>query len=552
MNVLFLARINTSDISASMPLDEVLDAGSTRRALTAFVCKTLKRGLSDRVKAVAVMIPPPEVLPINDQLVDTRLPWMHVGLVLDLECAYRLVDHGPAAAQNAEQEVEAFKNFWGSKSELRRFKDGRITESVVWEAPSTDDRLQIPTMIVQHLLQTHLGISSASVTSWQPSFDSLIRLPSPVAAFYTRNGIQGGFRPALLAFQEMVRSIKSLDDKFPLGILNISPASSILRSTSVFAPVPISVAASKSTPVHAKHLPVMDITIQFEKAGQWPDDLQAIQKVKLAFLEQLATALESKEPGMKAEIVLDRSALATADHAALQIITPAGWAFSAHIHHDREALLLDRIIDDRSHITRRKLSQPTDPAQVRARRHALRALDIHHCRFAHAPAHHRAVSHLTSQYPAYPGTVRLVKRWFASHWLLRGHVSEEAVELVTCMVFLNTGSTRNAPNTRERGFAAVMSLLREWKWEEGMTIPIYELDEQQSSPSSSVQPLTRSLASATAAWRLVTTINPDGRMWTAQGPDAVVARRIQTLARATCEVLSEMHHGCVDVKVSTL
>jgi U3 small nucleolar RNA-associated protein 22 len=56
--------------------------------------------------------------------------WVVVGLALDMEEARRLVDKGPPAddAQAAQQ----FREFWGPKAELRRFKDGRILETVVW------------------------------------------------------------------------------------------------------------------------------------------------------------------------------------------------------------------------------------------------------------------------------------------------------------------------------------------------------------------------------------------------------------------------------------
>ena len=53
-------------------------------------------------------------------------------LVSSLEKAFRVVDAGP----NVEHKDEAlkFRNFWGEKTELRRFKDGIIAESTVWES----------------------------------------------------------------------------------------------------------------------------------------------------------------------------------------------------------------------------------------------------------------------------------------------------------------------------------------------------------------------------------------------------------------------------------
>lgn len=45
-----------------------------------------------------------------------------------------------------------FRQFWGSRSELRRFQDGAIREAVVWEAESLSEKRLIPHQVVTHLL----------------------------------------------------------------------------------------------------------------------------------------------------------------------------------------------------------------------------------------------------------------------------------------------------------------------------------------------------------------------------------------------------------------
>ena len=59
-----------------------------------------------------------------------------LGLSFDPEKAFRLVDRGPAA----EDEIAAgqFRTLWGSKAELRRFKDGAIVEAVVGKIRKDD------------------------------------------------------------------------------------------------------------------------------------------------------------------------------------------------------------------------------------------------------------------------------------------------------------------------------------------------------------------------------------------------------------------------------
>lgn len=45
------------------------------------------------------------------------------GLILNHEFAIDVLDKGPQADQD---EADAFKMFWGEKSELRRFQDGYV------------------------------------------------------------------------------------------------------------------------------------------------------------------------------------------------------------------------------------------------------------------------------------------------------------------------------------------------------------------------------------------------------------------------------------------
>ncbi|CAM9915213.1 unnamed protein product, partial [Choristocarpus tenellus] len=57
--------------------------------------------------------------------------FLTVGLVIDGVLSGRVVDKGPPAEDT--QGATKFRQFWGDKSELRRFKDGSIVEAVVWK-----------------------------------------------------------------------------------------------------------------------------------------------------------------------------------------------------------------------------------------------------------------------------------------------------------------------------------------------------------------------------------------------------------------------------------
>jgi len=278
----------------------------------------------------------------------------------------------------------------------------------------------------------------------------------------------------------------------------------------------------------------MSLNLEFEKSARWPDDLVAIQKMKMAFLERIARALAEAMPGLvtRVAIVSLTGVPPTADQAQLEITTPDGWAFALRIWHDREATLLDRILH----------SPPASysPYELESARIARRLYTRH---FVATPRHHRAVAALHHQFTAFGGTVRLVKRWLAAHWLLRLHVSEEAVEVVCAAVFAGIGSER-APNSRERGFACVIRLLRDWDWSEGMSVPLYA----SSDPGPDVY--SSSVAGAKGVWSLRTEADPDGHMWTLDAPDVVAARRVRALAQATHGYLRGVESGVLKVSVS--
>lgn len=516
----------------------------------------LRQALGNRAKAVVCLHLPCDDSPVSET--DPKhSPTIYIGIVLDVEHAFRLVDHGPAADDPDLEATHRFRDFWGDKAELRRFKDGSIVESVVWDVKTSDERTKIPYYVSTHILSLHCGIPQSDVQHWQDPFDTTLRLPESVTSVYQAAKSESGFKAAMFAFDGLVKGIKTLDDELPLAVLNISPTSEMLRYTSVFTPTTFTTSISAELPKCGHYLPAMDIIIEFEKSGRWPDDLRAIQRVKLAMFERLASKLMEKISGLKAVVVVGDPVYTsdTMDSACLEIVTPQGWAFSARLWHDREAILLDTTIDNRPHIPvhiKRNLPGGPDP---KLRQAALEAKTVYVRRFIHAPRHHKAIAALCHRYTAYAGTVRLVKRWLASHWVLQKYLSIEATELLCAAVFLGSarkGGTRqqattSAPGTKERGFARVVELLKEWKWEDGIFVPLYS---DELNDSEEVQKSVFNVSGKDGVWKISTEFDPEGYMWTRDAPDTVMVRRIQVIASATWGCLQKLETGGLDVMVS--
>lgn len=88
------------------------------------VAKILRKGLDKRVHAM---------LPITNLHEGHSMAWntqdqaitsekvLKIGIILNPEYALDILDKGP---QSNLPEAEEYRQFWGSKSELRRFQDG--------------------------------------------------------------------------------------------------------------------------------------------------------------------------------------------------------------------------------------------------------------------------------------------------------------------------------------------------------------------------------------------------------------------------------------------
>lgn len=50
-------------------------------------------------------------------------------------------------------QAKTFRQFWGSKSELRRFQDGSINEAVLWSCSNASQKKLVCKQITEHLLK---------------------------------------------------------------------------------------------------------------------------------------------------------------------------------------------------------------------------------------------------------------------------------------------------------------------------------------------------------------------------------------------------------------
>lgn len=344
-----------------------------------------------------------------DQLVFSRSSdTLTVGIILNPENCFRLVDLGPSVDDKAG--CNLFRQFWGTKSELRRFKDSSIKEAAVWEEHAKTRHMVVPA-ICKFILDTHLGIKDVEVICDQLDFATE----------------QGTFSPVISAFEELTKIIRSQIKTLPLTILGVEPVGPSLRYSSLHIPKPldsVKLSPSKLGPT----LPVHKAIVRVEGSGKWPQDPHASELLKQAFLLQL-TRLLSAEAHLQASFAKDFLDVAC-----------EGFVFRLYLTFNGELQLL--------------------------KRHGLESSEALERLTITLPKHARAIHGLHTGNVVFGPSVRLAKQFISSQLLMHTVIAEELVELLMAHVFTENGKF-DAPHSSWTGFLRFIHLLATFDFEAG-------------------------------------------------------------------------------------
>lgn len=479
----------------------------------------ISRGLGDRVNLINFSFPEAQSWPLKqDQGASTTDIQLEIGLLTNADNVTRLVDHGPSADE--QQEAAEFRKFWGEKAELRRFKDGSISESLVW-LPGTPVTLQI----IKHLVLQHFKLLPSSVAL--RSRDLLSDLLEEADSVATKDA----FRLINNAYQTLTSTLHGLQG-LPLPIRSISPADAALRSSTVDNPL---------IPPASKPI---DILIQFDSSARWPDSLPAIQHTKIAFLLKVSELLAASDQTLTTRIGLENTAKAASGHfntSFLDIIYPSGGAgiapmcFRARILHDRE-----------SHLLQTALSDKTLHGSVRDSISA--ALTVYKRVFLASPIHTTTIRTLCTRFPPLSGTIRLLKKWISSHRLL-DHIPPEILEILAAQTFLQP-TPWATPGSCTTAFLRCLHLLSRWDWTTAPLVVDLSLGQEMSSQQVDV------IKTRFQAWRKLdpsfnnvvwcvgTNLDETGTVWTGNARvERVVASRVRALAGAAIDRLRSHEDG---------
>lgn len=459
----------------------------------------LKTALNDRIQLIWFKLPSPKNWSVRAPNLKREPAAIELHLITNTENADRTIDHGPSAEDR--ESAKAFRSFWGEKTELRRFRDGSIKESLIWSASEAKE--PICCQIIRYALGRHVGSDLAdSVVLLRDDFQHRLPEHNPAQA-------RGFFTNMWQSFELLQQHINNLEG-LPLQIRQISPASAELRFSSL-----------SLGNMENKRFQPADVVLQFESSGRWPDDPAAIERTKVAMLLKLGELLERRESSLRTKVGL-QNRIHNLVNVTFLDITIDKYSFRVWIHDDKERTLLER--------------QLKSPESIPSTKEAVaRAISAHKNVYANAPLHTQVVRNLCIQYPYLSPTIRLLKKWCSCHLLLP-HLNEEFVELLAISVFTQP-YPYSPPGSLRTGFLRSISRLAKWNW---ATEPLLvNLIEKLSNAE------TEAIQTNFTAWRKIdpamkqtvlvvgTPLDIGGIAWTQRRPQRVIATRLTALAKAS-------------------
>ncbi|XP_061392483.1 nucleolar protein 6 [Musca vetustissima] len=512
-----ILKINKSDAVEQIlemhvsPADKYNNAGYTYTLLHETITKLLKKGLHKRVD---FLIPLEQaILPWHiNECPSEALQELHLGVILNAENAYEILDKGP---ESIDPSAAEFRAFWGEKAQLRRFQDGTITESVVW-ANANDDLAKkrlIVRSIVLYLLQHHFQLEQKDIEYIAGELDSVYTLTKSfkIDNIKSKYKIQQDTDAEALSlhvireFDDLARKLNALKD-LPLEIVSIAPISPVLRYCDPRPVLPQARCIQEQFFANNVQYGI----IQLGLSGKWPGELGALRALKTAFYIQIAALLRDHHK-LQCKVTYDGV-----------LILKQGYCFNLEIAHPKEVGLLKREINEKG------IKQHVDcPESI--------ALEKRHYVLPKVTGALRA---LHQTHPSFGPTVMIAKRWLYSQLIDDGQWPEECTELLIASQFLKT-STKCISNAPQMSFIRFLHLLANADWKTEMFLinfnnamqetEISDLEQKFSTERDAFPPLC-----------LVTSYDRQhyGKIWTSeQQPNIHVLARVTLLARQCLEII---------------
>lgn len=433
---------NTELLEKFGPLEKVKYT-TFENFITHKVSQVTNFALGDRVNAVEVQLLGQKThFPISKRKIyparglHANLSSVRIKLLVNPAESEKLVTKGPTHSEEPSEEAIIFKKFWGSKSSLRRFKDGSIIHCCVWQTSSSEPVIG---SILKFALRNHLSENIELIDNVSKRFQDSIPLPNVPASSKTSVLSLGNYFNLKKSFDELYKVIFNM--QLPLSIKSLQPVGSAFRYTSLCQPVPF----AYSSPDFFQ-----DVILEFETSTKWPDEISSLEKSKTAFLLKIHEQIISTYHGKyKTFFTRDESVPYNLEITTLNILTPEGYGFRFRVLTERDEILYLRAISN----ARNELKPELEKTFLKFT-----------AKYLASARHTRTIENISHSYQFYSPVVRLFKKWLDTHLLL-SHLSDELVELIAMKPFVQA-APYFIPSSVENGFLKILKFLSQWNWKE--------------------------------------------------------------------------------------
>uniref|UniRef100_A0A8C3LNS6 Nucleolar protein 6 n=1 Tax=Chrysolophus pictus TaxID=9089 RepID=A0A8C3LNS6_CHRPC len=495
-------------------LNELMDRGGNYvAAALPFIVSLLTRGLAKRALLVAHSLPE-----THEWAIDAEPPKhkdvgsLMFGILFAPEFAASMLEKGPQADR---PEAADFRTFWGEKSELRRFQDGTICEAVVWEASTMCQKRLIPEQIVRHLLKLHADIPESSICYTGALLESVIKNRKEALGTGEEDMVS-----VVCSYDDLSRKLWNLEG-LPLTVTAVQGVHPALRYTDVFPPIPMKPIYSFHKQVKTRHLLLpseekpcpayitpLKIICHMEGSGQWPQDKEAIKRIKAAFHLQLAELLQQQHQ------LICRPAVTHTD------VYKDGYVFRLQVAYHREPLILKEVVTPEGMLK----YQDTEESQ---------RLELE---ILHQPYLTSSLHGLQQQHPVFGSTCRLAKRWISAQ-LLSDSISEECVDLLVASLFLHPAPF-TPPSSPQVGFLRFLNLLATYDWRNSPLI----VNLNAGLTDADCTEIKNKFVAARSRLPVMFIATPKDKwnsIWTQERPTAQILQRLLVLASESVRTLEE-------------
>ncbi|KAJ0041623.1 hypothetical protein NL108_010458, partial [Boleophthalmus pectinirostris] len=502
-------------------LNELMDfSGNYIHASLPYILSLIQRGLGQRITLLThSRAPDPEWSIQNEAPKYRDQPPLSFGLLLKPELAASVLERGPPADSHKAAE---FRQLWGSRSELRRFQDGAITEAVLWDGETICQKRLISKQIITHLLQLHANVPESSVRYVGAMVDDVINIRREVPSTGEEESLL-----VVQSFDDLSRKLWRLEG-LPLAITSVQGAHPALRYTQVFPPQLTKVDYSffdkekisrSLLPKDGKPCPtyITPITVicHMEGSGKWPHDRLAIRHIRAAFHICLGELLKQHH---------NYTFRASPTHLD---VWKDGLLFRIQIAYHREPQVLRESIGADGMLVVRD----TEEAQ------ALEMATIH------KPFLTSTLHGLQQQHTCFGAVCRLSKRWLAAQ-LFSCEITDDTADLLVACLFLQPAPF-TPPGSPQVGFLRFLHLLASFDWRNNPLI--VNLNSQLTGKNNTdnlwVADYTEIkndfMASRESLPVMFIATPKDKKMslWTKQAPNVQMLQRIITVAAESLKVL---------------